>query len=117
MKDKKLKVEKRTAKRFQILMAVTIDTEEYGCFSAVIVNISDKGIFVQTYDPLPLGTRVTVIMGDYDGFLIKGVVRSHYYMKYKNSSKKGEGFTGMGIHFRYFENMISQDNTPPPLFN
>ena len=98
--------------RYQVIMPVVIDSPEYGSFTGLAINISSGGIFIQTYDPLPLGTEITLMLGDADGFLIKGTVRSHYYMTYR-STEEPAAFTGMGVKFAKFMNSPTEPRPFP----
>jgi hypothetical protein len=90
-------------KRWQTIIPIEISSIEFGVFKGIGVNISNKGIFIHTYDPLPLGTEIMISIGDEEGFQISGIVRSHYYMTYKSHNSPGS-FTGMGIYFTGVEN-------------
>ncbi len=89
--------------RYQVVLPVVIDSEEYGSYTGLVINISSGGLFIQTYDPLPIGTTVTLTVGDADGFMVTGTVRSHYYMTYRSDTEPA-AFTGMGIKFHKFMN-------------
>ncbi|MBN2723501.1 MAG: PilZ domain-containing protein [Deltaproteobacteria bacterium] len=91
----------RRHSRFQIMATVVVTTEEFGTFDAVAVNISRGGIFIQTFDPLPLGTSVIIELGTDTPFYATGVVRSHYYMTYRATPEQSS-YTGMGIVFTDF---------------
>lgn len=94
-------MENRKFARFQIMVPVSIITNDYGIFDAVAVNISRGGVFIQTFDPLPLGTMVVVEFGIEEILRVSGVVRSHYYMTYRSNPTDGT-CTGMGIVFHDF---------------
>jgi hypothetical protein len=102
-KSESTKIENRKTKRHLIIVPLEIESDEFGKYKALGTNISEKGIFIQTWDPLPLGTKITIKIGDIDGFYISGVVRSHYYMTYR-SSIEPSSFTGMGVKFGEFKN-------------
>lgn len=94
-------MENRKFARFQIMVPVSVVTDDYGIFDAVAVNISRGGVFIQTFDPLPLGTQVIIEFGSEEILRASGVVRSHYYMTYRSNPSDGS-CTGMGIIFHDF---------------
>lgn len=94
--------ENRRNPRWRVYCPVVIRSRDYGEYPALGINISAGGIFIQTFDPLPLGTEIDVLIGHPGGILARGVVRSHYYMTYREGGHPA-ACTGMGIRFTGFE--------------
>ena len=105
--------ENRKTPRWRVYCPVTVKTREYGEYPALGINISAGGIFIQTFDPLPLGTEIEVVIGHEDGIVAKGVVRSHYYMTYRENGQPAS-CTGMGIRFTGFESAAFPEHETRP---
>ncbi len=103
--------EHRKTARWRIFCPVTVRSIEYGETQALGINISTGGIFIQTFDPLPLGTRVEILLGDRNGIVARGVVRSHYYMTYREQDHPAS-CTGMGVRFTGFEDVAEGLDVP-----
>jgi Tfp pilus assembly protein PilZ len=68
-------------------------------------NISEGGIFLETYDPLPLGAQVRVHfeIPDSAGEVVAvGEVKNHYYLNYHQNGAP-RSLMGMGVRFLHFE--------------
>ena len=96
--------ENRRNPRWRVFCPVLVRTLDYGDIQALGINISAGGIFIQTFDPLPLGTEVEIQLGESDGVIARGVVRSHYYMTYREMDHPAS-CTGMGVRFTGFEDV------------
>jgi type IV pilus assembly protein PilZ len=69
--------ERRGAERVDVEWAVDCGTDETFLYAS-IRNISEMGIFVQTLEPLEVGTRLTLRFappGHQEPFVLKGVVQ------------------------------------------
>lgn len=105
--------ENRKNPRWRVYCPVIVRSREYGEYLALGINISAGGIFIQTFDPLPLGTQIDVVIGDENGIIAKGVVRSHYYMTYRERDQPAS-CTGMGIRFTGFDNTMLPEHDIRP---
>src|SRR5689334_11597077 len=52
-------LDRRSSERIEVTWSVDCETEDTFLYAA-ITNISEMGIFVQTTDPLPVGTHLTL---------------------------------------------------------
>lgn len=97
--------ERRSSERFDVTWAVDCKTDETFLFAS-ITNISEMGIFVQTREPLALGTVLNLTFSaelpkgqangqPHEAFVLRGVVR------WINPVKPGDDNPnpGMGIQF------------------
>jgi len=100
--------EHRKTPRWRVFCPVVVRTAEYGEVRALGINISSGGIFIQTFDPLPLGTAVEIQLGEHDGVIARGIVRSHYYMTYRERENPAS-CTGMGVRFTGFDDVVTTD--------
>jgi len=98
--------EHRNNPRWRVFCQVVVRTVEYGEVQALGINISSGGIFIQTFDPLPLGTEVEIQLGNADGVIARGIVRSHYYMTYREREHPAS-CTGMGVRFVGFDDVTA----------
>jgi len=105
--------ENRKNPRWRVYCPVVVRSREYGEYPALGINISAGGIFIQTFDPLPLGTEIEVIIGYKNGITAKGVVRSHYYMTYREREQPAS-CTGMGVRFTGFNPSDPAEQDPRP---
>jgi hypothetical protein len=83
-----------------------------GIANGVGRNISAEGMFVETRDPLPMGTQVRVIFGSRDsGTEISAIaeVRFQCFLNYSGDGGEQEGMRGMGVRFVKFE----ETESPP----
>ncbi len=91
--------DRRSSTRHEVLWSVDCDTEETFLYAA-ITNISEMGIFVQTSDPLAIGSEVTLRFaplgeGRGEPFVLGGVVQ---WVNLARAS--GECLNpGMGVRF------------------
>lgn len=96
--------EKRHDLRLDAVFSVLLDTP-MGEFLAVARNVSPGGMFIETRDPLPLGTklRIRFQMPDSDDEIVaSGEVKNHYFLNYAGARERSS-LTGMGLRFLGFE--------------
>jgi type IV pilus assembly protein PilZ len=70
-------IERRTSERIEVTWLVDCETEDTFLYAS-ITNISEMGIFVQTTQPLSVGTRLTlrfVSPGNASSYALKGTVQ------------------------------------------
>ncbi len=103
--------EHRKTPRWRVFCPVVVRSTEYGEVRALGINISSGGIFIQTFDPLPLGTPVEIQLGEADGVIAHGIVRSHYYMTYRERENPAS-CTGMGVRFVGFDDVEAAEGEP-----
>ncbi|MGZ6125817.1 MAG: PilZ domain-containing protein [Myxococcales bacterium] len=73
-----------------------------GVASGVGRNITDTGMFVETRDPFPLGTRVKVTFSSPHGgaeMTLEGEVRYQCYINFARSDETRAGMRGIGLKF------------------
>jgi type IV pilus assembly protein PilZ len=92
--------ERRAASRHSISLSVDCETPETFLYAS-ISNISELGIFVETLDPFPVGTRMTLRFtpqGE-EPFVLEGVVQ------WINAVREGyeNPNPGMGVRFLALE--------------
>jgi len=89
--------DRRTAERHEVEWSVDCETEDTFLYAA-ISNISEMGIFVQTTEPLSIGTKLTLRFappGSDDPYVLRGVVQWVNVVKPDEENIN----PGMGIHF------------------
>jgi type IV pilus assembly protein PilZ len=87
--------DRRLSDRIHVTWAVDCETEDTFLYAS-ITNISAMGIFVQTMDPLAVGTEVTLRFtppSSPEGFILRGLVQ------WINRPVGGSPNPGMGIRF------------------
>lgn len=69
-------VERRTAERVDVTWSVDCEAEDTFLYAS-IVNISEMGIFVQTKEPLEVGTHLTLRFAPpgHQPFVLRGIVQ------------------------------------------
>jgi Tfp pilus assembly protein PilZ len=85
--------EKRQSPRIEVFKLVDVMTR-YIYFTGSILNVSSKGLFIKTNNPLPEGTELEVVLHlgeDREPYTFKGVV------SWKNDRSAGPMPAGMGI--------------------
>lgn len=98
-------MDRRQNSRFDKVFQVEISSAIFGSYVCVARNISAGGIFLETFDPLPLGSEVRVHfeIPDSNGEVVAvGEVRNHYYLNYHQDGAP-KSLMGMGVRFRGFE--------------
>jgi len=97
--------DRRRADRLDKVFQVEVSSPVFGSYLCVARNISAGGIFLETFDPLPLGSEVRIHfeMPDSSGEVVaKGEVKNHYYLNYQQDGAP-RSLMGMGIRFTGFE--------------
>ena len=105
MIEKNLESERRQAYRFDKVFQVEVSSPIFGSYLCVARNISAGGIFLETFDPLPLGSEVRVHfeIPDSNGEVVAvGEVKNHYYLNYHQDGAP-KSLMGMGVRFSGFE--------------
>ncbi len=98
-------MERRESHRFDKAFQVEISSAVFGSYMCVARNISAGGIFLETFDPLPLGSEVRVHfeIPDSNGEVVAvGEVKNHYYLNYHQDGAP-KSLMGMGVRFKGFE--------------
>jgi hypothetical protein len=98
--------EKRQHLRFDKVFPVRLESNLFGQVACVARNVSAGGIFVETHEPLPLGSqvRISFLNADHSAEIVAlGEVKNHYFMNY---AKEGVtlSVSGMAVRFSAFEN-------------
>ena len=100
----KLRAEQRPASvgTFDKAFAVFLEGE-HGVASGVGRNITDAGMFVETREPFPLGTRVKVTFTPPDNggaeLTLEGEVRYQCYINFARADTTRAGMRGIGLKF------------------
>jgi hypothetical protein len=87
--------------RFDKAFAVYLEGER-GVASGVGRNITDTGMFVETREPFPLGTRVKVTFSSPHGgaeMTLEGEVRYQCYINFAREDATRAGMRGIGLKF------------------
>ncbi len=96
------KVDRRNWTRLDKLFPVLIESPLFGYMNCIARNISAGGIFLETRDPLPLGSNLRIYFsfpgGPEKGFSLFGQVKNHYYLNYSTVEGPSK-MTGMGVRF------------------
>jgi hypothetical protein len=96
--------DKRTSIRFLKVIRVSISSEEFAEIPAVARNISAGGMLIETCQPPPLGTEVTIHfrMPDSDADItVRAEVKNHYFFNYWEDGEPRRA-SGMGVRFVQF---------------
>lgn len=104
--------DRRSWYRFTSLCPVRIYSAAFGESVCIARNVSAGGIFLETSEPLPIGSAVEVYFGAPSGatpVVARGEVKHHYFLRYGLSPH--EQLTGMGVRFSCFE---PQEEDPLP---
>lgn len=105
MVEKSASQERRRTYRFDKVFQVEVSSSIFGSYICVARNISSGGIFLETFDPLPLGSEVRIHfeMPDSPGEVVAiGEVKNHYYLNYQQDGAP-RSLMGMGVRFMGFE--------------
>ena len=73
-----------------------------GVASGIGRNITDTGMFVETREPFPLGTKVRVTFSSPNGgaeLTLEGEVRYQCYINFARSDASRSGMRGIGLKF------------------
>lgn len=98
-------VEKRAALRFDKVFPVVIESGQYGIQPCIARNVSGGGMFLETRDPLPLGSPVRVRFAIPDSqadIVCRAEVKNHYFLNFHDASGP-RLLTGMAVRFVGFE--------------
>ena len=88
--------DRRSRERFDVVWSVDCVTEETFLY-ATITNISEMGIFVQTVEPLPVGTRLLLRFSPEDPAL--GAFELEGHVQWINPARPSCPNPGMGVRF------------------
>ena len=95
--------ERRAALRFDKIFPVQVESALYGTIRCVARNISTGGMFLETPEPFPLGTEVTIhFEQDGESMAARGEVKNHYFFNYAEGPS-AHSLSGMGIRFLHFQ--------------
>jgi hypothetical protein len=97
--------ERRNWLRLDKVFPVLVESEQFGFVNCLARNISSGGIFIQTPEPLPLGSQIRVYFAIKEadiGISAMGEVKNQYYLNYL-SDKGPVCVRGMGVRFTAFE--------------
>jgi hypothetical protein len=87
--------------RFDKAFPVFLEGER-GVASGIGRNITDSGMFVETREPFPLGTRVKVTFSSPAGgaeMTLEGEVRYQCYINFARPDASRSGMRGIGLKF------------------
>jgi hypothetical protein len=91
--------------RFDKVFPVRVESILFGDTQCVARNVSAGGIFLETRDPLPLGSRVRVCFLTPDEateIVGLGEVKNHYFLNYAQGGN-AKAVSGMAVRFVGFE--------------
>lgn len=97
--------DKRQHLRFDKIFPVRIESALFGESRCIARNISAGGVFLETAEPLPLGTKVRVCFPAPDGsgdISAQGEVKNHYFINYARAGQT-RSVSGMAVRFSSFE--------------
>jgi hypothetical protein len=96
--------EKRIDMRFNKVFPVVVGSEVYGDTPGIARNISTGGMLVEMFEPLPLGSFVTVHFRLPDGpddIAVRAEVKHHYCFNYCQGDEP-TSTRGIGLRFVEF---------------
>jgi hypothetical protein len=99
------KGEQRQHLRFDKVFPVRVESILFGDTPCVARNVSAGGIFLETRDPLPLGSRVRVCFLTPDEtteIVALGEVKNHYFLNFSQGGN-AKAVSGMAVRFVGFE--------------
>ena len=97
--------EKREHLRFDKVFPVRVESILFGDAPCVARNVSAGGIFLETRDPLPLGSRIRVCFLTPDEtaeIVALGEVKNHYSLNFHQAGVQ-KAVSGMAVRFLGFE--------------
>jgi hypothetical protein len=97
--------EKREHLRFDKVFPVRVESMLFGDAPCVARNVSAGGIFLETRDPLPLGSRIRVCFLTPDEtaeIVALGEVKNHYFLNFHQAGVQ-KAVSGMAVRFLGFE--------------
>jgi hypothetical protein len=102
--------ERRSWYRFSSHCPVRIFSAAHGASFCIARNVSSGGIFLETSEPLPIGSAVEVHFSAPGGstpVVARGEVKHHYFFRYgadyRSAFPRERSLTGMGVRFSSFE--------------
>jgi len=105
MNERTGQLERRGDLRFDAVFSVVVSSEEFGKMKCMARNISNRGMFIEARDVLPLGTEVRVhfLMDAGQGEIVaRAVIKNHYFLSYSGQGRLRR-LVGMGLRFVEFE--------------
>lgn len=100
-----LKHDRRNWTRLDKVFPVLVESPLFGFMNCVARNISAGGVFLETREPLPLGTPLRIYFAlpyGSGGISAVGEVKNHYYLNY-GTANGTSSVTGMGVRFTDFD--------------
>ncbi|MBK6848661.1 MAG: PilZ domain-containing protein [Proteobacteria bacterium] len=101
--------DRRHSLRMDAFALVRVETEEHGAGHFVARNVSEDGIFLETRDPLPLGSALRIWFTSPDSrtrVCARGEVKNHYHLHF-GQQRQPRALTGMGVRFTGFEDPLA----------
>jgi len=105
-------MDRRTEPRFGKVFSVYI-SGAWGSSLGIARNISEGGLFIETPDPYPLGSRMTVTFANPDGETEMTALGEVTHICFLNRTPAGamrKVMTGMGIRFLHFIQEVEHTN-------
>lgn len=100
------KPDRRNWTRLDKVFPVLVESPLFGFLNCIARNISPGGVFLETREPLPLGTPLRVYFAlphGSGGISATGEVKNHYYLNF-GTERGPSSLTGMGVRFTEFDN-------------
>ena len=97
--------EKREHLRFDKVFPVRVESILFGDAACVARNVSAGGIFLETREPLPLGSRIRIcfLTPDESAEIVAlGEVKNHYFLNFHQGGVQ-KAVSGMAVRFLGFE--------------
>jgi Tfp pilus assembly protein PilZ len=97
--------QRRREVRFDLSCLVLVEGPG-GTFYCIARNISEGGIFLETDQPLPLGSTLRVTIEAPDGsssFVASGEVKHAMRLAYSDPNQQQKSIRGVGLKFLHFE--------------
>ena len=101
--------ERRQHLRFDKVFTVYITSEE-GLTRGIARNISAKGLFVETREPIPLGGRVKVTFAGEDGTEMTCLCEVRYQVALSYGKADGEPGNSRGIGLRIVAYEVAENH-------
>lgn len=98
-------LERRAWARMETLFPVLVESPLFGFKNCIAHNVSPGGIFLETREPLPLGSHIRLYFAlpeSMEGISASGKVRNHYFLNF-GDSRRPTNLTGMGVRFTAFD--------------
>lgn len=97
--------DRRNWTRLDKLFPVLVESPLFGFKNCIARNISTGGIFLETHEPLPLGSPLRIYFSfpeTREGISASGLVKNHYYLNF-SANNEPKRVTGMGVRFTEFD--------------